>query len=62
MSALGANKLIMISKFKKALLANFDLMIILVAKKLIMRSKFPNNAFLNFDPMKNAAIRRSNNY
>ncbi len=29
---------------------------------LIMRLKFTNNSFLNFDLMKNAAIRRSNNY
>jgi hypothetical protein len=62
MIALAANKLFMRSKFKKALLANFDLMIVLVTNKLFMRSKFANKAFLNFDLMKNAAIRRSNHY
>jgi hypothetical protein len=60
MIALAA-KLFMRSKFKKALLANFDLMIVLVTNKLIMISKLPNN-FFYFDLMKNAAIMRSNNY
>jgi hypothetical protein len=49
-------------KFKKALLANFDLMIVLATNQLFMRSKFANNAFFNLDLMKNAAIRRSNDY
>jgi hypothetical protein len=38
MIALAANKLFTRSKFKKAILANFDLMIILVTNKLFMRS------------------------
>ena len=54
MIALAANKLFMRSKF--------NLMNVLVTNKFFMRSKFANNAFLNFDLMKNAAIRRSNNY
>ncbi len=62
MIVLAANKSFMRSKFKKALLVNFDLMIVLVTNKLLMRLKFANNAFLNFDLMKNATIRRSNNY
>jgi len=37
-----------LQKFKKALLANFNLMIILVTNKLFMRSKFANNAFFEF--------------
>jgi hypothetical protein len=60
MIALAANKSFMRSEFKKALLANFDLMIVLVTNKSFMKLKFTNNAFLNFDLMKNAAIRRSN--
>ncbi len=39
MIALAANKLFMRLKFKKALLANFDLMILLVTNKLFIRSK-----------------------
>jgi hypothetical protein len=39
MIVLEANKLIMRSKLKKALLGNFDLMINLLAAKAIMRSK-----------------------
>ncbi len=39
MIALAANKLFMRSKLKKALLANFDLMIELVTKKSFMRLK-----------------------
>ncbi len=45
MIALAANKLIMRLKFKKALIANFGLMIVLVTNKTIMRSKFADNAF-----------------
>ena len=37
------------SKFKKALLASFDLMNDYLVTSTIMRSKFANNAFLNFD-------------
>ena len=48
MITLGANKLFMRSKFKKALLANFNLMIVLVTNKSFMRSKFPNNASFEF--------------
>jgi hypothetical protein len=62
MIALAANKFSMRSKFQKELLANFDLMIVLVTNKSFMRLKFANNAFLNYDLMKNAAIRRLNNY
>jgi hypothetical protein len=62
MIEIAAKKLFMRSKFKKALLANFDLIIVLATNQLFMRSKFANNAFLNFDLMKNAAIRRSNDY
>jgi hypothetical protein len=40
MIALAANKWFMRSKLKKALLAYFDFMIVLVTKKLFMRSKF----------------------
>jgi hypothetical protein len=51
------------SKFKKALLANFDLMNDLLATSTIVRSKFANNAFLNLDLMNNllapSAIMRS---
>ncbi len=39
MNVLGANKLIRRSKFKKALSANFDLMIDLLAASAIRRSK-----------------------
>ncbi len=39
MIALAANKLFMRSKLKKALLANFDLMIELVTNKSFMRLK-----------------------
>jgi hypothetical protein len=52
MIALGANKLIMKSKFKKALLVNFDLMIILATNKLIVRSKLKKALLANFDLMK----------
>ena len=62
MIALAANKLFMRSKFKKALLANFYLMIVLETNKLIMGSKFKKALLANFDLMKNAAIRRSNNF
>jgi hypothetical protein len=62
MNELAAYKLFMRWKFKKALLANFDLMIVLATNQLFMRSKFANNAFFNLDLMKNAAIRRSNDY
>jgi hypothetical protein len=61
MIALAASKSFMRLKFKKALLANFDLMIVLVTNKLFMRLKFANTAFLNFDLMKNVAISRLNN-
>jgi len=60
--ALAANKLFMRSKLKKALLTNFDLMFELVTNKSIMRSKLKKALLANFDHMKNAAIRRSNNY
>jgi hypothetical protein len=39
MNVLAANKLIRRSKFKKALLANFDLIINLLASSAIRRSK-----------------------
>ncbi len=47
MIALAASQLFLRSKFKRALLANFDLMIIVVTNKLFIRLKFANNAFLN---------------
>jgi hypothetical protein len=62
MIALAANKLFMRSKFKKALLANFDLMIVLVTNKLFMSLKLKKALLVNFDLMKIGAIRRSNNY
>ncbi len=40
-------------KFKKALLANFNLINNLLITTMIMRSKFAYNAFLNFDLMNN---------
>ena len=45
MIALAANKSIMRSKLKKALLANFNLMIVRVTNKLIMRSKLKKALF-----------------
>jgi hypothetical protein len=51
MIALVAKKLIMRSKFKKALLANFDLMIVLGTNKSIMRSKLKKALLANFDLM-----------
>jgi hypothetical protein len=62
MIGLAANKLFISSKLKKALLANFNLKIVLVMNKLIMRSKLKKALLANFDLMKNAAIRRSNNF
>jgi len=41
------------SKFKKAFLANFNVMNNLLVTTMIMRSKFANNALLNFDLMNN---------
>jgi hypothetical protein len=62
MIALAANELIMRSKLKKALIANFDLMIVLATNKSIMGSKFKKAFLANFDLMKKGVIRRSNNY
>jgi hypothetical protein len=41
---------------------SFDLMNDLLAASAIMRSKLKKALLVNFDLMKNAAIRRSNNY
>jgi len=53
----------MISKLKKALLANFNLMIVLVSSKSIIRLKLKKALVANFDLMNNllatSAIRRS---
>ncbi len=62
MIALAANKSIMRLKLKKALLANFDLMIVLATNKSIMGSKFKKALLANFDLKKKGVIRRSNNY
>ena len=51
MITLVANKSIMRSKFKKALLANFDLMLVLKTNKAIMRSKLKKALLANFDLM-----------
>jgi hypothetical protein len=62
MIPLGANKSFMRLKFKQALLANFDLMIVLITNKLLMRSILKKALLANFGLMKISAIRRSNNY
>ncbi len=62
MIALAAIKLFMRLKFKKALLANFDLTIVLVTNKSFMRSTFKKTLLANFDLMKIGTIRRSNHY
>ena len=51
MIALAANTLFMRSKFKKALLANFDLMNNLLAASAIMKLKFKKALLVNFDAM-----------